>query len=233
MPLEPDPILGLSTTTLTFATGEVEKTISIENRGGGFLTWDARSTEDWLALSESSGTEGDQLTLTVDRSSLDPGEFNATVNFFTNGLNDDLLVTLVLTLEESLIGDWAVLSAQSGTEGLENLVSTFTFVDEEEYTAFFDDGTNSGTVTAQYSIEGKTFFSNLPPTLELNGMSSASDGVWTADMSTTQEAFANYGATALGWASEDGLQIDIVDGVLSLITDDQAITFLFDRVGDP
>ena len=236
LPLEPDPILGLSTRTLTFGTGEVEKTISIENRGGGFLTWDARVAEDWVTLSDESGTEGDQLTITIDRSTLDPGEYNATVTFVTNGLDDNLLVTLVLTLEESLIGEWTVFGARSGDNQLEGLIATLTFVDEETYRAFFDDGSNTGDITAGYTISGKNFFSNLPLMLELNGMSSGMENgqvLWTADMNATREVFDSYGGTALGWANEDGLQIDIEDGLLSLATGDANISFLYERAQTP
>ncbi len=76
--------LSVSPNNLTFDTeGETEQSISIRNVGTGTITWFV--TDDlpaWLSLSDTSDTvagEIDYVTVSVDATILDPGDFSHTI----------------------------------------------------------------------------------------------------------------------------------------------------------
>ncbi|MDP8239170.1 MAG: choice-of-anchor D domain-containing protein [Candidatus Hatepunaea meridiana] len=81
------PELSLSVSTLDFGSTDEEKTFTITNNGAGRLTWTVTKDQDWLSVSPNSGetmSETDEVTVTVDRSGLSAGGFEAEISVSSN-----------------------------------------------------------------------------------------------------------------------------------------------------
>ncbi len=92
-----EPILSVTSFSLDFGTSTTELTFDITNTGTGTLDWNISENIGWMTLSTSSGsttTETDQVTATIDRSSLDPGSYNGTITISSDGGNQEIAVTM-------------------------------------------------------------------------------------------------------------------------------------------
>ena len=91
------PVLTVSPVALSFGNFSTERSFTIRNSGGGALTWTAAETESWLELDVTNGTtttETDRVTLTADRTGLQPGVYNTTVEVTSNAGNFTVLIAL-------------------------------------------------------------------------------------------------------------------------------------------
>lgn len=91
------PTISVISTDLDFGTATTQRTFDITNSGTGTLTWSISESISWLTLNNTSGStaaETDQVTVTVNRSGLDPGSYDATITIISNGGNQDVTVTL-------------------------------------------------------------------------------------------------------------------------------------------
>ncbi len=84
------PIIGVDSTTFSFSAqqGEADpptRILSVTNRGGGTLSWDATTNSTWLTLSPTSGTDGGTVTLTATTRSLSAGTYNAIITVNATG----------------------------------------------------------------------------------------------------------------------------------------------------
>lgn len=85
------PILQLGLTRLNLGSGlpgtRAQKTLTLSNTGGGRVSWSARSSTAWLALSPSSGSFAGSMAvqLLVDRANLEPRAYLAQVDFTQEG----------------------------------------------------------------------------------------------------------------------------------------------------
>jgi hypothetical protein len=82
-----DPALQVTAPTLAFGANQTAQTITLENAGGGSLTWSARVDETWVSIQPSQGTtttEVDWFSVNVDRAGLAAGAYAATVELETN-----------------------------------------------------------------------------------------------------------------------------------------------------
>lgn len=93
------PELSLSSLALIFQPGETNKQITIGNSGGGDLTWTASELTDvaWLSISPASGQAGTQLNINVSSSDLNSGSHDATIQITSNGGNQNLNVSLLIS----------------------------------------------------------------------------------------------------------------------------------------
>lgn len=83
-----NPVLGLSSNSLNFGNTNTSMTFNITNNGTGTLAWNISDNKNWITTNPVSGnitTESDQITVTVNRSGLDPGIYNGEVIISSNG----------------------------------------------------------------------------------------------------------------------------------------------------
>ena len=84
------PQIGVGSTSFSFSAqqGEADPTsriLTVTNRGGGILSWNASTNAAWLALSPASGTGDGTVTLTVAARSLPPGTYGAIITVNATG----------------------------------------------------------------------------------------------------------------------------------------------------
>lgn len=83
-PPPPSPAIGVSTSGFSFsgqqnAGNPSPQTLTITNKGGGTLIWNATSNAAWLTLSPASGTNNGTITLTAITSSLTAGTYSTII----------------------------------------------------------------------------------------------------------------------------------------------------------
>jgi hypothetical protein len=83
----PPPELYISTTNLDFGSTEEELSFTIENIGGGRLTWELYNSHQAIEMIPTSGEtsmETDQVRITIDRSSLSAGNYESEISLSSN-----------------------------------------------------------------------------------------------------------------------------------------------------
>jgi len=80
-----DPVLGVNPTSLSFAALEIVQALQIRNTGGGVLNWLVASTPPWLEVLPTTGTNGADATVIVDRTGLSAGTYNGNIEITSNG----------------------------------------------------------------------------------------------------------------------------------------------------
>lgn len=82
-------ILSLDQTTLGYGTETTSRTLKISNTGEKILEWTASVSESWISLSDVSGslnpTEDQTISVIVNRTGLDAGQYTGRVDFGGNG----------------------------------------------------------------------------------------------------------------------------------------------------
>ncbi|MFC1573058.1 SUMF1/EgtB/PvdO family nonheme iron enzyme [Candidatus Eisenbacteria bacterium] len=84
---EPEPVLMVSADNLDFGDHLTEMTFTISNAGSGTLDWTVAVDTSWLAASSESGStaaETDTISVTMDRTGLDAGDYSGTVTVTPN-----------------------------------------------------------------------------------------------------------------------------------------------------
>jgi len=81
---EPPSVIGLSQTYFSFtavadASNPADQYLAVDNLGGGTLNWMALNLTSWLSLNPSSGSDGDDITLSIDITGLPFGIYYDTV----------------------------------------------------------------------------------------------------------------------------------------------------------
>ncbi len=103
----PSPKLALNPASIDFGDKSTQSSVTISNTGGGTLSWRATKQSQWLTLSSASGTiiseRSITITLTVSRTGLEPGTYNDTVSFTSNGGNINLPITMVVPIPPAVI----------------------------------------------------------------------------------------------------------------------------------
>jgi alpha-tubulin suppressor-like RCC1 family protein len=87
------PILNINPTSLNFGGVTTTLNVNIRNTGGGILSWNIGTPTyyqgtGWISIIPTSGTtltETDTITITVDRTGLSTGNYNAQIPVYSNG----------------------------------------------------------------------------------------------------------------------------------------------------
>jgi hypothetical protein len=87
-------------TTLDFGSAGMSKTFEITIEG--ILKWKIQCDEDWVTLSPDHGQTTQTVTVTVDRTGLDPGEYEALVTIVNNWNIPPTEVLIKMSVEEPL-----------------------------------------------------------------------------------------------------------------------------------
>jgi Viral BACON domain len=121
--------LFVSANSLDLGTGDqltnTVKTLTLEDVGGGQISWQGNSTQPWLVLSPSSGTfasgQSAQVNVAIDRSKMQPGHYKAQIDLLSNAGQSTIAATAEVT--RLLPGHMAMLQLSSavlsftGTDG--------------------------------------------------------------------------------------------------------------------
>jgi len=103
----PAPTISYSPSSITFTATEgdanpADQTLGIFNSGGGSLDWSVSDDAGWLSLAPPSGTstgETDDVTLSVDITSMSAGSYSATITIAAPGAtNTPQTVPVSLTI---------------------------------------------------------------------------------------------------------------------------------------
>lgn len=98
------PALDFSPALLSFPDGTDELFLNITNVGTGTLFWDVAPSEPWLSVEPTSGADNASVTVTVDRTGLAPGNYNATLAITSNGGSGDVAVTMEIPEPIPILG---------------------------------------------------------------------------------------------------------------------------------
>lgn len=121
----------------------------------------------------------------------------------------------ILPPPNTLLGRWVLTSGTYNNSIIPNLEAEVEFKSEAQYSASFSHNSNSGSVKANYTLETDIRLkSNLPENMLINGISMSRDSngniYWQASVSSSRDAFLNYGGVALGWSrSSDYISIGL------------------------
>jgi hypothetical protein len=100
-----EPILTVSTQSISFGQEQDKASIEITNSGTGMLTWSTGVESDWLECQPRFGLtlgEADTLELTVDRKGLAPGYYQETLAIDSDGGKRLVAVELQVKVEPVL-----------------------------------------------------------------------------------------------------------------------------------
>jgi hypothetical protein len=104
--VDPDPQIALSPGSLSFEVSEgsnpSNKSFTVQNSGGGTLSWSASDNASWLTLGTTSGSlasgASKSVQVSVASSSLAAGAYNGTVTVSGNAPNSPQAVAVQLTV---------------------------------------------------------------------------------------------------------------------------------------
>ncbi len=111
----PSPTISLSPPSLqTFSavvggSNPAPQTITINNSGGGTLSWQASDTQNWLSLSSTSGSAGAVVTVSISITGLSADNYTGTITITAPGAtNTPQTVSVQLTVSTSGESVWEV-----------------------------------------------------------------------------------------------------------------------------
>jgi serine protease len=90
VPVQPQPILTISPTSLNFGVGRTQFIVTVANGGGGTLTVNppTENAGGWLSITPPTDSNGlGNYLVTVNRNDLDDGVYTATITFNSNAGN--------------------------------------------------------------------------------------------------------------------------------------------------
>ncbi|MBU1071986.1 PKD domain-containing protein, partial [bacterium] len=117
------PILAVSTQSLDFGADTVHIPFQITNTGQGELTWTVTASAAWLDVEPAAGDtreETDYILVTVDRTGLDPGAHQGTVDIASSGGGESITVDMLVSAPPAL-----TVSTQLLDFGVEDLELSF------------------------------------------------------------------------------------------------------------
>lgn len=128
VPGDASPAFSVSTSQLTFSVvssgSPAAQILTIDNSGGGFMSWTASSNEPWLTLSDSSGIlpGAANITVTANSTNLAAGMYSGEITLSSPSTASSTTVAVNLTVVEPEPG--VTLSPASLTFAPQNSGST-------------------------------------------------------------------------------------------------------------
>ncbi|MFZ5519211.1 MAG: YCF48-related protein [Candidatus Zhuqueibacterota bacterium] len=108
-----EPSLKVSAETLDFSLHETEQKFKIANSGYNSLNWSVTLNESWItSISPNSGSNDAEITVTIDRSNLNPGKYSSALHITSNGGDKDV------TINATKIADKWKIQSSGWTEPL-------------------------------------------------------------------------------------------------------------------
>ena len=111
---------------------------------------------------------------------------------------------------QDIIGEWNLVEGTFNNAPITNLSASLSITGDQDtinYRANFNNEVHSGSVKANYTLDGNKFISNINGnSLILNGLSFESESsngqfvtIWSASLSISLSVFNQWGATAIGF----------------------------------
>ena len=102
-PAPTPPVIGVSSTSFSFSaqqgkTNPPARILTVTNRGGGTLNWNATANATWLMLSPASGANSGTITVTAATGSLAAGTYNAIITVNATGGATAVTIPVNLTV---------------------------------------------------------------------------------------------------------------------------------------
>ena len=173
------PILVVSPNSLDIGADRTDLTFTITNNGTGTLAWTATDDQPWLRSvvpgSGSTTTETDSVTVTVDRSGLNPGNYSGTVTV-TPGTGSPQTVAVTMSVPAA---PTLVLSTHSLDFGSSQASLPFTI-------------TNGGTGTLTWAVSDNQAWLSVSPT---SGSTTTETDSVTVTVDRTGLSAGNYSGT--------------------------------------
>jgi hypothetical protein len=157
------PTLDVNPTSLDFGYLADALTLTVANIGGGTLTWDLTESIPWLEVSSASGTNNEDITVTIDRTGLSDGVYSGTIEVTSNGGNESVVVSMTVTSTDPVLvvtpPSFTFVNGQSDqtlfvkNEGINDLIWSITS-DQPWLTVSPASGTNNTQVTVHVDRTG-------------------------------------------------------------------------------
>ena len=125
--------LLVSPQSLNFGQTETSLNLTIDNGGDDELSWQVSSDQSWLTTFPTTGTttsETDEITVSVNRSLLEVGNYTANLFFTSNGGDQTVSVTMTVPDTPAPMIDVSPTVLNFGTSGTE-LTFTITNIGQE------------------------------------------------------------------------------------------------------
>jgi len=123
------PQLSLTPSSLDFGSSQTNLTLTVQNIGGGTLSWYASKSRSWLSLSQSSGSleagKSLPITVSVSRSGLSPGNYSDTISFTSNGGNQNVSVSMSVPPVPTQPTISGRVTRADNSQGLDGVTITF------------------------------------------------------------------------------------------------------------
>jgi len=100
MEVSNQPLLTVTPASLDFGDASETKSFKIENSSAGDLNWTITDNQDWLTVSNSSGTGDKTITVTVERDDMEVGFYSGNITINSNAGNQ--IVSVDMEVNENL-----------------------------------------------------------------------------------------------------------------------------------
>ena len=252
------PKLTAAPATLDFGSSDTSLKFNITNSGSGTLDWTITDDKNWITVSPTNGyttTGVDEITVTVDRSSLAPETYSSTI--FVNSNGGDQIININLEVANLLVTP-TILSFGSSYTSLTFSIKNngtgileWTVGDNQSWITVNPMSGNTTTETDQITVSVER--SGLTPETYSGTVTVTSNGgnetievkMDVANLSVTPVtlnfgssnkiltfSIENKGTGTLGWTIEDNQSWMAVNpSIGESTTEEDVITVTVDRTG--
>jgi len=186
------PQLSVSTTSLDFGTSSTSIPFTISNSGEGTtLDWTVSENSDWITVNPASGSITNNqasVTVSVDRTGLDAGDYSESISVSSNGGSSTITVTM--TTE----GPVVVVSNNSLNFGSTTENMTFSI-------------TNGGVETLNYNIIYSASWLTVNPA---SGSATTETDVINVSVSRNGLSYGNYFETMTITSNANSVTVDVM-----------------------
>jgi len=91
--------LSVNPTELNFGSANSDLNITLTNSGDEALNWSLNPDQTWITASSTSGTilnDPENITISIDRSGLDPADYSGSIAISSNGGNQNVSISMVV-----------------------------------------------------------------------------------------------------------------------------------------
>lgn len=198
------PLLSLSPTFLDFGVSTSTRVLAFNNNGVGTSTWTITSSQSWISFSPANGntqTETDHVTVNVNRSGLQPGTYNGSLDIVSNSGNYH--VPISMDVSDLPVIDLSTYSLDFGQTTMTRTVTI----------------TNVGNGTLAWQTSSDAYWLSAAPA------SGTGNGSITVNVNRSGMAEGNYSGNVLLTSNGGNRTIEVTMCVPSTLPD--GVTLLF------
>ncbi len=198
------PLLSVSPTFLDFGVSTSTRVLALNNNGVGTSTWTITSSQSWISFSPANGntqTETDHVTVNVNRSGLQPGTYNGSLDIVSNSGNYHVPVSM--DVSDLPVIDLSTYSLDFGQTAMTRTVTI----------------SNVGNGTLAWQTSSDAYWLSVAPA------SGTGNGNITVQVNRTAMAEGNYSGNVLITSNGGNRTIEVTMSVPSTLPD--GVTLLF------